>query len=217
MKKIFLAAVLAGATAGLQGCGDSTGSEDDSVSGSLAFSYAGARSGSYSATGAFRRQTVGTFVKQPFAAGVELQDPVAGAVIGIVAYSPVTTTTGHQVIFLLPPVTAGQTLNLDGSCADPDFCPVGLVSFDLNPDLAVDDSEGYLFTTGTLHVTSATDGHVTGTFSGTAEDVTGAFILTVTNGTFDVPVLSESQFLGNRMATAPTFEPLRSRMRQPAP
>ena len=195
MKRRAILAVLAAAAA-LAACKDSTG-HDGVGSGSVSFTYTGARSGSYSASGEFERLGTSSFVKKSFATGVNVND-ASGPVIGILGYVPVTATTGHQVVLVLPPVTGGETLEIDPTCETVTFCPLGLVSFDINPDTQFDDSEGYLFTGGTVHVTSATTDRVAGTFSGTAVDVTGTKTLTVTNGSFDVPILHESQFLSDR-------------------
>lgn len=195
MKRSTLLAVLA-ATAALAACKDATG--DNGVgSGSVSFTYSGARSGSYSAKGEFEKVGTSSFVKKSFATGVSLRD-ANGDVIGILGYVPVTATTGHQAVLVLPPVSGGETLEIDPTCEGVTFCPLGLITFDINPDEQFDDSEGYLFTGGTVHVTSVANNRLKGTFSGTAVDITGTQTLTVTNGSFDVPLLQESEFLAER-------------------
>jgi len=196
MKRRMMTLAVLAAAAALAGCKDSTGN-DGVGSGSISFTYTGVRSGSYSASGEFEKLGPSTFVKKPFATGVSLSD-ANGNVIGILGYVPVTATTGHQAVLVLPPVSGGETLEIDPTCETVTFCPLGLITFDINPDAQIDDSQGYLFTGGTVHVTSAANGRVKGTFSGTAVDVTGTQTLTVTNGSFDVPLLQESQFLAER-------------------
>ncbi|HKP77083.1 MAG TPA: hypothetical protein VJT67_16245 [Longimicrobiaceae bacterium] len=197
MKRRMMTLALLAAAATLAGCKDSTGDGDGVGSGSVSFTYTGARSGTYSASGEFEKLGSGSFVKKSFATGVNLND-ANGNVIGILGYVPVTATTGHQAVLVLPPVTGGETLEIDPTCEGTTFCPLGLISFNLNPDEQFDDSEGFLFTGGTVHVTSVANGRLKGTFSGTAVDVTGTQTLTVTNGSFDVPLLPESQFLAER-------------------
>jgi hypothetical protein len=198
MRSRIIAAATLAAAAALAGCKDSTGN-DGPGSGSVSFTYTGARSGSYSASGEFERVGTSSFVKKSFAAGVTLADP-SGQYIGVLGYVPVTATTGNQAVLVLPTVTGGETLTLDPTCESTTFCPLGLITFDLNPDAQVDDSEGFLFSDGTVHVTSVANGRIKGTFSGTAVDITGTKTLTVTSGAFDVPLLQQSQFLASRRA-----------------
>jgi hypothetical protein len=206
MRRTYLAAALAAVTLATAGCKDSTGSKPV-PSGSMAFSYTGARSGSYSVSGALTRQGANSFAKIPFAAGVKLSDG-AQSYIGIVAYLPVTATTGHEVLFLFPRPAAGANLALVDECADTS-CPLGIVAFDTNPDVDVDNSEAFAFNTGTVHVTAINSDRISGTFSGTAADIDGTHTITVTNGTFDVPLVNETQFpTASRSAPTTAFSRL---------
>lgn len=203
MKTGCLAVALAVAALTLSGCGDSTGS--GVKTGSLSFSYSGARSGSYNASGEYR-PTATSFARQPFAVGSKgVQNGVA--FISVLSYQPVTTTTGHVVIMLLPTVTAPATLSLDASC-DTDQCPLAGVVFDTDPDVAEDESNLYVFDSGTLQVTSVSSGRITGTFSGTATEILSDSSITVTNGAFDVPLVSQ-RVLGNRMVSVPQLRAAR--------
>jgi hypothetical protein len=198
-----LAAALALAALTLSGCGDSTGL--GSKTGSLSFSYSGARSGSFSASGEYRATTT-SFVKQPFAVGSKgVENGVA--FISVLSYQPVTSTTGDVAIVLLPNVTAPTTLSLDSTC-DTDACPLAAVVFDTDPDVDEDESDFYVFDSGTLQVTSVASGRITGTFSGTATEFLSDAAITVTNGTFDVPLVSQSA-LGSRMVSIPRFRAAR--------
>jgi hypothetical protein len=51
----------------------------------------------------------------------------------------------------------------------------------------------YIITSGTAHITSVSGGRLRGTFSGTAESFFGGDVgeITITNGAFDVPLLSD--------------------------
>jgi hypothetical protein len=209
MKRGYLAVALAAATLAATGCKDSTGPKA-AGSGSLSLSYTGARSGTFSASGALQKADASSFVKQEFAAGVKLTDG-AQNYVGIVAYVPVTSTTGHEVLFLFPSATAGTTLDLTDTCVQ-NVCPLGVVAFDTNPDVETDNSDPFFFTTGSLHISTISSGRITGTFSGTAEDFDGTRTITVTNGSFDVPLLEESQFpSASRSAPTPAFGRLRER------
>ena len=209
MKRGYLAVALAAATLAATGCGDSTGPKATG-SGSLSLSYTGARSGTFSASGALEKAGASSFVKQEFAAGVKLTD-AAQNYVGVVAYVPVTSTTGHEVVLLFPSAAAGTTLDLTDTCVGT-ACPLGVVAFDTNPDLADDNADPFFFSTGTLHISTISGSRITGTFSGTAEDFDGTRTITVTNGSFDVPLLEESQFpSASRSAPTTAFQRLRER------
>ncbi|HEX6748991.1 MAG TPA: hypothetical protein VF092_16960 [Longimicrobium sp.] len=195
----YLAAALAAIT--LTACGDGTGS--DLTPGSLAFTYEGARSGSYSASGTFERASDSTFAKQPFAVGAKGSDG-ANAFVSILSYLPVTAATGHMVLFALPNVTAPTTLNVDAGCATAE-CPAIAVVFDTNPDESEDEADFYVFESGTIEVTSVSSSRMRGTFSGTATEFFGDQSITVTNGTFDVPLVNP-RFLLTRTLPAARIE-----------
>ncbi|MFL5538464.1 MAG: hypothetical protein ACJ8J0_05700 [Longimicrobiaceae bacterium] len=197
MKTGYLAAALAAAAITLSACGDSTGS--DAASGSLAFSYTGARSGSYSATGSFRRTSDSTFARQPFAVGAKGTENGV-SFVSLLAYQPVSATTGDLALFLLPNVTGPTTLDLSPGCAAAE-CPLAAIIFDTDPQASEDESDVYTFESGTLAVTSVSGGRMRGTFSGTATQFFGGESVTVTGGTFDVPLVSQG-FLGASRAVA---------------
>jgi hypothetical protein len=162
--------------------------------GSLSFSYESARTGTYTASGAFTASNGNAVQALPFAAGVRINNPVAGQIVGIIAWMPVGSITGHQATFLLPPVTAaGQTFALARSCTTTTFCPGGVLSFDLNLAPTGLDPDTFVFTSGTLTITSLSGERVAGTFSGVAADSAGIRVVTVTDGTFDVPLVDESR------------------------
>ncbi|HSU12882.1 hypothetical protein [Longimicrobium sp.] len=189
MKNTGIAAALLAATISLAACGDSTGSSVDP--GSLSFTYTGARSGSYSATGAIVRTSDTTFAKQPFAVGAKgtLQGQTF---VSILSYRPVTSSTGDMVLFDLANVTGPTVLSLDAGCVADD-CPFAGIAFDTDPDASEDESDFYLFDSGTLSVTAVSGGRIRGTFSGTATEFFGDATITVTNGAFDVPLVSPSR------------------------
>jgi hypothetical protein len=200
--KTRLLTALAAATLALAGCKDSTGSKDI-ASGSLAFSYTGARSGTYSASGAIH-PTASGFTKQPFASGVKLTNGGQNFV-GIISYVPVTASTGHEVIIIFPSTAAGQNVPLSDNCVTSD-CPLAIVAFETDPDLQEDNSDPFFFTAGTLHVTSVSSTRITGTFSGVAEDFDGTRTITITGGSFDVPLVDQSLIpAASRAVPTPAF------------
>jgi hypothetical protein len=210
MKTGLLAATLAAATVVLVGCKDSTGGDNTPIAaGSLAFSYTGARSGTYSTSGAVAERSGGGFVKQQFATAVKFNDPGQSS-IGVISYFPVSTSTGDEVIFAFPSSGVGQTSVLTDNC-NTTGCALGLIVFDTNPDLQEDSSEPFFLTTGTLQVSAISGGRITGTFRGTAEDLAGVQTITVTNGTFDLPLIDQSRFpsLDRSAPTTPILQRLR--------
>jgi hypothetical protein len=189
MMKNRISAALAAASLALAACGDGTGSSVEP--GSLSFTYTGARSGLYSATGTIRRTSDTTFAKQPFAVGAK--GTIQGtSFVSVLSYRPVTTETGDMVLFDLANVTGPTTLSLSSAC-DADDCPFAAIVFDTDPNASEDESDFYVFDSGTLNITSVSGNHLRGTFSGTATEFFGDAIITVTNGTFDVPLVSPSQ------------------------
>ena len=209
MKTGMLAAALTAATVALVGCKDSTGNNTPIASGSIAFSYTGARTGTFSTSGAVLAQNGGGFVKQQFATAVKFTDPGQSS-IGIIGYLPVTAATGNEVIFAFPSSGVGQTLALTETCATAG-CAIGLIVFDTNPDLQEDNSVPFFLNSGTLQVSAVSNDRITGTFSGTAADIDGETTITVTNGSFDLPLVDQSRFpsLDRSSAQTPTFQRLR--------
>lgn len=187
--RIFIKAALAGAVTLLAACNDSTGPDQspDPNAGSLGFSYSGARVGSYHASGVFQRAGGGPFVKQPFATGIRNQAPGQQEMV-LLSYTPVSAATGNMLLFIIPNVAGTGSYALHTDCTDDRDCPFAGVFFDTDPAVEEDGSEAFVFTAGTLNVTSASGGHLRGTFSGTASTLAGDAVITVTNGTFDVPV-----------------------------
>ncbi len=206
MKTALLAVALAAAAVSLTGCRDSTGS-DGTASGWMTFSFAGARSGTFSTNGAIRRRDETQLVEKPFAAGYEYvsQNPLfQGPVIEIMAYAPVTKSKGTQVFFLLPAVTAGQTLDLNCDFYTP-VCIPGHVVFDADLNRPSDGSDGFSFYAGTITITSVSGGRLRGTFSATGYGYHDQRTITVTGGSFDVPLLDQSHYYGDRAAPGAAY------------
>jgi hypothetical protein len=211
MKTGMLAAALTAATVALVGCKDSTGNNTPIASGSIAFSYTGAHTGTYSTSGAVVAKSGGGFAKQQFATAVKFNDPGQNS-IGIIGYLPTTVNTGNEVIFAFPASGVGQTLVLTDNCTSTG-CALGLIVFDTNPDVQEDSSEPFFLTSGTLQVSAISNGRITGTFSGTAEDLAGIQTLTVTGGTFDLPLVDQSRFPSpDRLTSTPNLQRLRAQL-----
>ncbi|HET7229508.1 MAG TPA: hypothetical protein VFJ16_05865 [Longimicrobium sp.] len=197
----LLKTAMAGAVALLAACGDSTGSSG-SGTGSLSFSYSGVRSGSYSATGEFKGGN-SNFDGKPFAVGIRAIQPT-GSVLALISYQPVTSSKGNVVVFALPNISG--TGSIDLTCASADFttCAFASVIFDTDVTVEEEDGQTFLFTSGTVNVTTNSGGHLRGTFSGTAENFEGDSVITITNGTFDVPVRKDSDLSLDRSVARTT-------------
>lgn len=203
MRTIKLVAATLAAVA-LAACGDSTGSTPTATSGSLSFTYTGARIGSYSAQGTFQLQNDSTIVKQSFAAGLKLVSNGQTA-MGLLSYVPLNPTTGNELIVLFPGVSGAATIDLDpNNCTSQ--CPLALLAFDTDPNASEDNSQLFFFSSGSVNVSSTSNGRMKGTFNGTAETFAGDSVITVTNGSFDVPLLNENaQPVTSRGLPAPPF------------
>ena len=183
--------LLAAATLALfVGCKDSTAPANPE--GSFSFTYSGGISGDFDVTGAMP-STPGAQETSSWAAG----EVVAGgtnAGIYVVAMTPRTSTT-HDFVVLI----ANRT-NAGAATIDFDNCTAAVCStVDFVFGIANGNGTGFLqicyLQTGTITITEVTETHLRGTFSGagtcTAPSQTETS-LTVTNGTFDVPIVPGS-------------------------
>ncbi len=173
-------------------CGDDGPTANTNLSGSMSFTYSGAGGGTFNASGA--APTVAASIgNQSFAAGV--RDDAESA-IGIFGVRARGGGRYDNVIVAIDRMTVG-TVSVEAGC-DPDAgesCS-GIV-FLTNVSEADQDFDFFcVATTGSLAITSINNSRVIGTFTGSGEcfnanAVTSSF--TITNGTFDVALLTESQ------------------------
>jgi hypothetical protein len=172
--RVFLAALLPAVT----GCGDGTG--PSGMNGRLSFSYSGATSGTFDASGSI-------FSADPFgstwAAGARDE---ANETLAIAANLARTSNSFDNVVIDFPQLTPGTvTIANDAHVA----VALGQPQTGL-PTWSCD------LTSGSVTVTFLTDSRARGSFSGTGvcfngAGTSGAFM--VTNGSFDVPVVSGIQ------------------------
>src|SRR5687768_12808585 len=178
--------------AALAACGGGDGpTEPVATTNSMSFAYSGAVSGSFDVSGEGGPGDEG-------ASGFKFAGPRTMLTIGGVKKLSATRATLMQLI--LPDVTAPRTFNLsDDVCLDFNTtCPLAAFAPDiepgppsLSPDADLD--EFYLFTSGTVVVTSVSATRITGTFAGTAETLSlegPPKTVTISNGKFDVAVTS---------------------------
>lgn len=205
MKKSLIAAA---AALSLAACGgDSTGSGN--ASGSLSFSYSGPRSGSYSAQGSYEELNGNSFTKREFA--VATTDNSTGtAAIAMLSYNPVSSTRGDLTLFAFTRPSSAGVINVDDDNCVTSDCPLALFAFNVNPDVSSTTGEVYYYLTrGTITVTTVNTNNVAGTFQGKAVDLDSGDTLVVTNGKFNVPIVSG---IGGISSRSPVDVPvLRSR------
>ena len=171
----------------LAACGDSTGN-DDSNRGSVEFNYSGAVSGSFDSDGEFRR---GATTANTFSAAIINED-------GITLIGNKARASGRSDLFaLVMPERRGTT-----TCTFDDFDCEMFGFFFVNLSENAEQAD-YFFAgwEGSVNVTSLTEDRVRGTFSLTLEDEefsTGTPpTVRLRNGTFDVPIVSESELGGS--------------------
>ena len=196
--RLFFVGLLAAASVS---CGDG-GTEPELQIGSLTFSYSGAESGTFAVSGPLDIDG-----GPPSSDGAGAVTSNANAVTRITAVRIAGSGEADIIQILLPPVTAPGSFTLDMEClslsSDGFDCPFAVLGLALPttsppPGTTPTPPEGlYVFSSGTVTVTSVTATRITGTFTGTAESISFDLsappeTVVVTNGTFDVPRLRVS-------------------------
>jgi hypothetical protein len=174
-------ALLAAVLAVLASCGDSSGPNN---SGTLSFSYSGATSGSFNAAG--RIPLGGQSETVEWAAGFRSD---ADGAIGVFASVPRDNSNHDFVVLQIGRLTIGsQTIESDCTADD---CALVLVDLDADNDTG-EAAFSCGLTDGTITLTSVTSTRAVGTFNGTGEcfTTTGTGSFTITNGSFDVALIS---------------------------
>ena len=178
--------------AALTACGGNDGpTEPVATVNSMSFAYSGAASGSFAVSGEAGAGADG-------AAALRFAGPPGMlVVVGMKTHSATRAALMHLV---LPSVTAPRSLSLsDEACLDFNTtCPLAAFAPDmeagqpsLTPDADLEDM--YVFTSGTVVVTSVSATRIAGTFEGTAETLSlgePSKTINVSNGRFDVTVTS---------------------------
>lgn len=191
------AAVLAAAL--LAGCGDTGAGRAKGVAaappgrGSVSFSYGGDRSGSYTASGALpldeaRRPQHGTW-----AAAL----PQDARNLGITVSRAATEPLADIFLIGLHDVTSPGTYPLDDGCSldTRSSCAQGLFAFGFDfADASQQPSPSYRLVSGSVTVTRFDARRVQGTFtvSGVRTDVSAGDSISLTGGSFDVPVVANT-------------------------
>ena len=156
----------------------------------MSFTYSGAESGSFSVSGPAGPRTTGV-------TGVKFDGPPN--LLFVAGISMQTATTGDILELILSDVSAPRTLSLSEECdSTVDDCPLGFFGRNVDASGIGDPGDSpFIFTSGSVTVTLITGKRITGTFQGTAETLVlegTRRVVTITDGKFDVPLMSLEDF-----------------------
>lgn len=192
---LSLAAALA-LTAACDDDGTGSGSNDR---GSLSFAYSGAISGSYSASGTYEEDASGSYeTDEPFAIGIRYFDEPEGEdFIDVFSYRPTSGGRGDILDLYFEDLGAERVVSLNlQACLQQDGtvgegCGIGFFAFNVFPDDAT-ESDIWVTLSGTLLINEVSDTDIRGTFSGSLVNLGTNQVITVSNGSFDVPLVDEN-------------------------
>ncbi|MCR4338757.1 MAG: hypothetical protein NUW01_02605, partial [Gemmatimonadaceae bacterium] len=156
------------------------------IIGSMSFTYSGSESGSFSVSEPAGPRTTGV-------TGVKFDGPPN--LLFVAGISMQSSTHGDILELILSNVMAPRTLSLDDDCdSTTGDCPLGFFSRNVDASLIGDPGDlPFIFTSGSVTVTLITSERIAGTFQGTAKTLVlegTPRVVTITNGKFDVPLMS---------------------------
>lgn len=175
-------------------CSDGPNEPTVNASGSVAFSYNGGtlvNAGSYSANGGLPTSQTSQATQQ-WAAG--FRDSENSNNVGIVASVPRTGGRFDLAIIAFDRSTPGSsTININCSA---ETCPAMILWYNMSESTTATGEVLCGLETGTMTLATVSSTRATGSFSGSgtcvsADDFTTESTFTVTNGSFDVPLLSD--------------------------
>ena len=175
-------------------CGDNTTEPTVNASGSVTFGYTGSplvNAGSYSANGSLPTSQTAQATQQ-WAAG--FRDSQDNNNIGVVASVPRATSRYDMAMLVFDRSTAGSsTINVNCSAAS---CAAMILFYNLSESSTATGEVMCGIETGTMTLATVSATRASGTFSGTGscismDDFTTESTFSVTNGSFDVPLLTD--------------------------
>jgi hypothetical protein len=182
--------------AALAACDGGTDSEKLNPNGTVRFTYRGALTGAYEASGELPVQ--GGALAQPTTGAAAVRQD---SVLAVLAFRATGGTRGDGFSLVLGGVTRTGSFSFDPlSCQGPaaGACRVGVFAPGLDaaaltttPDPAKLAAGAYVLAIGSVNVTRLTKLRVRGTFSGTAVPLSNPTLqntLTISGGEFDVPI-----------------------------
>ena len=184
LKRLFGTAAIVLA---LGACKNESLGSDDNGSGDLSFTYTGAATGQFNASGEFNRKRT----NPEFSAAV-VED---GEIVFLAADKVQSNRT--DVFLMSAPASVGTTTCTSATqfadCKILGFFAVGFTS----PNDPEPDAQ-YVGFVGSIQVAELTDDRVRGTFSLLMEDENATTTLEARSGTFDLPIIPSSELAGNR-------------------
>lgn len=188
-RSLGIVAVLAFAAS----CSDGPSEPTLNASGSVAFSYNGGtlvNAGSYSASGGLPTSQTSQATQQ-WAAG--FRDTEDNNNVGVVASVP-RSNRFDMAMLVFDRSTAGSS-TIDPNCTA-NTCAAMILMYNISESSTATGEVMCGLETGTMTLTNVSQTRATGTFSGTGscisfDDFTTTSTFSVTNGTFDVPLLSD--------------------------
>lgn len=175
-------------------CSDGPSEPTLNAAGTMAFSYNGGTlvtAGSYSANGGLPTSQT-TQATQQWAAG--FRDTENNNNIGVVASVPRANNRFDMAMLVFDRSTSGSS-TIDVNCPT-DNCAALIVMYNISESSTATGEVMCGLETGTMTLTTVSATRATGSFSGTGscislDDFTTESTFTVTNGTFDVPLISD--------------------------
>jgi hypothetical protein len=173
----------------LAGCKDSN--SPTGFQGTVSFSYSGAISGNFSATGAMPASQ-SQWETSSWAAG---EVSTTDGVTYVVSVSPRSATTNDFAFFYAERITTGSS-DFSVNCST--NCAYGTFEFGVQNVTGNSWLQSCTMVSGTVTITEVSSTRIKGTFSGTAECFApGSSVpqsLTIANGSFDVARMSDLGF-----------------------
>ncbi|MEX2177551.1 MAG: hypothetical protein WD801_02495 [Gemmatimonadaceae bacterium] len=185
---------LLAALAFASGCSDSTTEPIVGFDGALSFTYTGGGGGTHNASGDFTSQ--GQLGTSSWAVGTRQE---ADGLLGVVSVQPRSSTTHDFTILAVTRLTPGSSGVGAGCDPDVDVDCTGIVFYRGVSNSGFTYDFFCVLTTGSVAISSISTTRAQGTFSGTGfcYDFDGEEQpFTATNGTFNVALISDTQFPG---------------------
>lgn len=176
-------------------CSDSPSGPNGAASGSLSFAYNGGTlvsAGSFSATGGLPTSQTAQNTTS-WAAGV--RDDQNNNNIGVIGSVPRAASRVDLAMIMFDRSAAG-TSTIDAANCAAETCPAVVFWYNLSESQNATGEVLCGLETGTMTLATLSNTRATGSFSGTGsclslDDFTTETTFTVTNGSFDVPILSD--------------------------
>lgn len=178
--------------------------------GAVRFSYSGSGlTGTFAAQGKYNVDPAADPTAQSFAVAIDFGSGMTSPFYEVVALKSDTSTFDLLGILLSAQKTGAYPVMTEDDCNGPSLQTACALAWFILGISAQDDGtqplQEYVLTSGTVTVSSASNGRLKGTFQGSAQQIaagggsTGPFVpdvaVEVVSGTFDVPVLGDQGWI----------------------